>query len=295
VLVSGLVGGVALLLNLHAPLLISKAHKLTATFQYSNQVSSYLMIVFPLYLLFSLDRRKSMALRIMALIAAFLTVGIVIATGSRSGIAGLLVAGGLFFLWQAGKPRTWVTLAIVGVVLLGIIGTVVPWNKLPGAFRRSTSIFAASEGTLTLKELSPSRYYQLIGWQKIVARYPLFGVGVGDFKDHLLQLVPEAKKKHEMHNTYLGVWAEVGAIGFIFFAGFLLAVLRYCKRVLYNIRDVYWREVGGAFAIGLVANLFDQLFHFGLRTRHFWLSIAMVIGVVLISGRSTDKQGVRDA
>ena len=66
-----------------------------------------------------------------------------------------------------------------------------------------------------LQDLSPTRYHQLQAWHTATSEYPLTGLGTAGFYTRFTSLAPAAWKPLEVHNTYLGVWAEIGVPGLI--------------------------------------------------------------------------------
>ncbi len=124
--------------------------------------------------------------------------------------------------------------------------------------------------------MSPTRHYQLQGFEVAAARYPFTGVGVGDFYSRNTALAPGAWSPHEIHNTYLGVWAETGIVGVVGLFLFLLAAIQAGWQVVANARD---RELAGLALALLVSWLVLMAYGvsaFELRTRHLWVVFAFL-------------------
>jgi O-antigen ligase len=145
---------------------------------------------------------------------------------------------------------------------------------LPFSFQRALSI-ASGEGSL--ERLSPTRYYQFLGWEIAAAEYPLLGVGAGDFHSRTTSFVPAAWKSHEIHNTYLGVWAETGILGIALLVALYLGVMQAAWEGLGHARDREMQALHFALlaAIGVLAVY--GLSNFGLRMRHLWAIFGLAI------------------
>lgn len=250
--------------------------KITSLLRGPSQLPSYLISIFPVFLLYAVKKRG--CVRYLNWIVIVLTAVVMLATGSKTGLVVMFGAFALFFLWRMGHVRTWGT--YIGLALFSslVLALVIP--VLPAAVSRSLSILSITSGN-TLSEVSPIRYSFLVGWAKAVSDHPWIGVGVGDFCDYLPRYVPEVLK-HELHNTYLAIWAEEGLLGFLAFMSFLSFILKECTNIVFRLRNRYWRELGGALVIGFVANLIYGLAHFGLRHRHLWLSMAIIISITVL-------------
>ncbi|HET9887212.1 MAG TPA: O-antigen ligase family protein, partial [bacterium] len=207
-----LIGGVAglvLLFTGNFDTALTEGPKLASTFKKSGQLSAYLLpSIAVLWYNFAYlsPTKKSRILRGLVFFVLFVCL---VGTGSRTGLA--LGAATFLFLFGAQGARNFVrrpamhlgAAAIAAVLCVGALHAVS--SVLPFSFQRAFSIVS---GESSLERLSPTRYYQFLGWEIAAAEYPLFGVGAGDFHSRTTSFVPAAWKSHEIHNTYLGVWAE---------------------------------------------------------------------------------------
>ena len=260
--------------------LLTNGPKVTSTFKKSGQLSSYITATIPL-LWFNLRYRSPTArqrtLRRLLLVATLLAL---MATGSRTGFAiGFVVVAVLFggrWVWGVlGRRRLLKLSGLALVVLIVSASPKVGLQSVPYSFQRAVSIAMRSEGA-TLHTLSPTRYYQKVGFEAAAAEYPLTGVGVGDFYSRLTSLAPGAWKSHEVHNTYLGVWAETGIVGALALLLFFLAVPRAAAQIVLHGRDAATSGLGLALALSFVALFLYGLTGFGLRTRHLWATFGLV-------------------
>jgi len=278
VAVVGAVVGVVLLLNgiVHVPL--TEGPKVSSTFKKSGQLSAYLLPSLPI-LWFNLREmsatRRARILRRLLIAATYFAI---VASGSRAGlvIGGVLIVGLFGGSWICGVAnRRGLALASTGGLLLAFATPRLSHalDILPFGFRRAFSIFHASA---TLEQLSPTRYHQYLGWKVAAADYPWLGVGTGNFKNRATSLVPEAWTSHEVHNTYLGIWAETGLFGILALALFYLGVLRAAWQV------VVWGDktmsvLGLSLLIALLTLFLYGTSNFGLRMRHLWSIFGLII------------------
>jgi len=288
--VLGSVAGVALLFagNLETPL--TEGPKLASTFKKSGQLSAYLLPSFPLLWFARRElstSRRARALRGLLIAAAYASL---VATGSRTGLAlGTAILAALF----AGSwLRTLLgrqTLLRLGVAVAAL-AAVVPAagdlaSRLPYSFQRAFSVL---DGVSSLERMSPTRYYQFQGWQVAAAERPWLGVGTGDFKTRATSLVPAAWHAHEVHNTYLGVWAETGIPGIAALAVLYLGILRAAWQVIGR-GDRSIAALGFALLVALGVLYLYGISNFGLRMRHLWC----VFGLVVAAGNVVLREGAR--
>jgi O-antigen ligase len=292
--VAGSAVGLALLFagNFDTPL--TEGPKLASTFKKSGQLSAYLLPSLPIlwfnYRHLSASRRARV-LRGLLIAAAFIAL---LATGSRTGLVlgGALLAG----LFGAGWVRTFLgrrAALRVSVAALCLLAALPPAARmvdaLPFSFHRALSIL---DGGGSLESLSPTRYYQYQGWRVAAAEFPLIGLGTGDFKTRATSLAPAAWYSHEVHNTYLGVWAETGILGIAALAAFYLGVLRAAWQVLVR-GDRTTAELGFALVVALLALFLYGVSNFGLRMRHLWSVFGLVLAAwnIVVAGAKRDAGG----
>jgi O-antigen ligase len=268
----GSVIGIALIFSGNITTSWTEGPKLASTFKKSGQLSAYLLPSIPLlwfnaeYL--SKTKRARVARRCL-FVAVMLAL---LATGSRTGLA--LGGGLILFLWGARWMRRFFTHrpGLKIALLVAVLGTVIPmlvqsFDTMPFAFRRAFSIMS-SDGSL--ESLSPTRYHQFLGWQVAASHYPLLGVGTGDFNSRNTCFVADSWKSHEIHNTYLGVWAETGVFGILSLSMFYLGVLISAYQVLARSEDETFRALGFALVISNLVLFAYGVSNFGLRMRHLW-------------------------
>lgn len=164
-----------------------------------NDLGMYFVMLIPL--VFYMSRRALKVFRpLFYLFVVFLMYGIYL-TNSRGTLLGFLAICGLWLLFRYG----WFKSAVVGVTALPVIYLVL------SRFREIDAEESSAEGRL-------DAWYE--GFQMAISN-PVFGVGFGGFTDH-----------HTLtaHNSYVLVLAELGTVGYMFWALALsLAILMLIK------------------------------------------------------------------
>src|SRR5206468_998971 len=134
----------------------------------------------------------------------------VVGSGSRAGV--VFAALSVWLMLLLTSPRLAAVWTCVAVLFAGsawhLLGKHL--DELPYGIRRSFSY--VQEDTLELDELSIGRADQLRTFYTVFAEHPLVGVGPGGFAAWVPRVVSGGKAQ-EMHNSYLGVLGETGAIG----------------------------------------------------------------------------------
>jgi O-antigen ligase len=183
-----------------------------ATFLGPNQFAGFLVLLLPLALGFLLDARRH----------------------ARAGAA-LALGLGLPALFFTGSLGGWVSLG-AGAAAFGALA-------LTRARRRGTAVAAAAAagGVLVLLVLftpllealasrSHSMRVRRVYWQaaaKVAAEAPVLGVGPDGFRDRYFQAKSDVPQETtRVHNDYLQLLADAGALGLAAFAAFLAIVLR---------------------------------------------------------------------
>src|SRR5207253_1831794 len=135
---------------------------------------------------------------------------------SRAGV--VIAALSVWLMLLLTSPRLAAVWTCVAVLFAGSAWHVLGQHldELPYGIRRSFSY--VQEDTLELDELSIGRADQLQTFYTVFAEHPLVGVGPGGFAAWVPRVVPGGKAQ-EMHNSYLGVLGETGAIGGLIMLG----------------------------------------------------------------------------
>jgi O-antigen ligase len=284
VTLAGGVAGIVLLFTGNFDTALTEGPKLASTFKKSGQLSAYLLPSIPI-LWFNLTQRSATRRARAARVAVFIVLLVcLVGTGSRTGLA--LGAGTCLVLfggrWIRGVVRR-PAFALAGIACAAAI--LVPAGRavsgaLPFSFQRAFSIVS---GESSLERLSPTRYYQFLGWEVAAAEYPALGVGAGDFHSRTTSFVPAAWKSHEIHNTYLGVWAETGIVGIAALTALYLGMFQASWAGLGHARDRELQALHVALLAALGVLVIYGLSNFGLRMRHLWAIFGLAIAAWNVS------------
>jgi hypothetical protein len=169
---------------------------------------------------------------------------IILSTGSRKSTLALLFA---LLCWAVSASftvqgmRAYLTRILTVCILLGILANVMPFvldNSIVG--KRFEQFFDEGQGSMVAAAKAHKRYDMYSESLEIFVKYPLFGVGLDNFKVHSFHKVYS-------HSDYMEPLTNTGLIGFLLyqsFYGFLLfrsfAFLRLVKDVktLYRLKMI---------------------------------------------------------
>jgi O-antigen ligase len=186
------------------------SHRPWATFLGPNQFAGFLALLLPVLLGYTRDSRIRWPGGV-ALGLGILAMGL---TGSLGAWVSLGIGAAAFaaLAWTRERGRRAVVLAggvTAGVVLLLALST----PLLDRVARKSFSIHVRQV------------YWQAA--QKIIARAPLGGVGLDNFREHYFEVKPETPEESvHAHDDYLQIFAETGVFGLLGFAILLALGLR---------------------------------------------------------------------
>jgi len=207
-------------------------------FDNSNDLALHFVTIIPIAFVFGLLKKNPLR-KVVYWGIAFLMIAAVVITFSRGGFLGLIAATLVLArkLGRRNKTATVATLALAVIFFLAVA---------PGAYSgRLASIFdsaadatgSASQRTVVLKRSI---------W--VTLRYPLFGVGLGNFHH-------KSEQELGTHNAYTQVGSEMGIPAMIAYIIFLVHPLRKLRLME---RELFERHESSRFyylSIGLQASL----------------------------------------
>jgi O-antigen ligase len=216
VIASGYIGGRAVLDYARGVNLIEHGRVMGSVggmFKNPNDLALNMVAVLPLAALLTF-RSIAPLKRAAAALCAFLMVGAVVASQSRSGTLGLAAMGlilGLSMLKR--KPGLVFGLALAGVLALPLVPASY-WQRVASITNNDLDQTGSRAARSTLLRESVDAF----------AAHPLTGVGAGNFKVYN----PEDREQawHETHNVILQVASELGIGGLMIFI-FLLGCAAY--------------------------------------------------------------------
>ncbi len=269
--------------------------RITSTFNFPNQLPSYLTTITPLFFFYVTRGKASWACLgcLLLIIGSFI---VMLGTSARSSF-GLIVAMGLIY-WGWHVITDWRNRGRVPVRHLALGGAIIAL-LLAFVFIIRTDTFglytALSKVTAIGRPLTVVRNFDLqqidnvrylmyrVGFQAI-REHPIVGIGIGSFRFYF-ERVPGGYP-NEMHSNLLSLMTETGILGFLAFMTFIIVMLWYGKRVSFDLDDARWRHLGALLTIGFITNFFVYgAFLLGLRGRHLWVSMALIVCLKMLSDR----------
>ncbi len=214
-----------------------------------NDMALHLVTVVPIAIALGLSSRSFVVKTVYWSVSALIVAGITV-TYSRGGFLGL-IAVLTILAWKLGRRNrltVMLGLLVFGVVIIALA---------PGNYGlRLASIFIPSldpTGSLGARQVLLERSIL------VALRYPLFGIGMGNFHHRGLQ-------EQVSHNAYTQVAAEMGLTALVIYLKFLLAPLKRLR----VIEAATFSNKGGShyLAIGLQASLV------GFMVSSFFASVA---------------------
>lgn len=269
----------------------SELEKVQGMMSNVNLYASYLVLVLPFCLAgFFLFRGFW---RWSALLVATGILGSVVLLQSRSSYLGLLVGGSIlgvlvfFRRKELRVPRRWLAWGALGAAAAAALSVAfaAPEGLLRTAAERATSIFALHS--------DPSIAGRLQIWRdtsRMAADHPWLGVGAGNFQVRLLEYFDMDGAVGETvgwvwltpHNDLLGVLAEKGIFGLIFFAAvFLVAAVR-LLRVVWTDRPKEDSLLALFTLMSLLSILTTALFDFPLTRVNHLVYVSLALGVACL-------------
>lgn len=189
----------------------------------SNDFACHLLFCLP-FLYWVVLSSKSFALRVLCLGGIGYGILTIVKTGSRGGLIGLIIVILACFLWSPVMHR----LALLALVPIGCAVSValVPHDTLVRILSFSSSEQQTSAEAL---ESSEQRKYLLRKSIEYTFRFPIFGVGPGDFAAYEgghNQTVGAHGTWQATHNTFTEVSSECGIPALLFYVAGLVSSFR---------------------------------------------------------------------
>lgn len=235
--------------------------------------------------LWYLSRDRRVGTRILVAsscaVGGYLAVWAVFASGSRSSLLGIVAALVLFVVVRpghgvAGMMRRAVALvAIVGALSWALIST----GQLPGTLQeRVDRSLGAGVDREDQAHLVGDREHLVDAGVRAFVDSPFIGTGLDNFRyvttDYNLFATPQLP-----HNLWLQLLVQVGVVGTVAFAVYLLAWWRDVVACFRRIRPAD-QQLLWAVAASLAGILTIFMFAPEMLDRHYWLIVALGLAVV---------------
>lgn len=232
------------------------AGSIKGIFENSNDLAMHMVSMIPIAVALGLGSRNVLK-KLIYLGATGLMVGAVVVTFSRGGFIGL-VAASLLLVRRLGKKNRVATTGAMAFAVIMFLALA------PGAFSNRLGTIFNSSADLTGSSSQRTEVLKRSVW--VALRYPLTGVGIGNFKH-------KSPRNLETHNAYTQVAAEMGLAAMVVYILFLVHPL---KRLRLIENESYSKEEQSRFyylAIGLQGSLvgFMVASFFGAVAYHWYV------------------------
>jgi len=207
-------------------------------FENSNDLALHLVTMVPLAFMLGIENKNPLR-RIVFWGISLLMIAAVIITFSRGGFIGLIVMA-LVLVRKLGRRNK--SLAL-GALVLGVVFFLA---VAPGAYAGRLATIFDSASDLTGSSSQRTEVLKRSIW--VTLRYPLFGVGLGNFHH-------KSAQELGTHNAYTQVSSEMGIAAMVFYIIFLVHPLRKLRMIE---REMFERNENSRFyyfAIGIQASL----------------------------------------
>ena len=217
--------------------------KIGGLFGNSNDLALHLVTMIPIAVTLGLGGRNPIKKLVYFGVTALMVAGIVV-TFSRGGFIGLVAATFVLVRRLGKKNRVATTSALVFAVILFVA-------MAPGAFSSRLSTIFNSAADLSGSSSQRTEVLKRSVW--VALRYPLFGVGIGNFRQ-------KSPRNLETHNAYTQVAAEMGLAAAVIYVMFLVHPLRRMRLVEKESYEHPDRRRFYYLSVGLQASLIGFMF-----------------------------------
>lgn len=230
--------------------------RIKGLFENSNDLAMHLVTMVPIAVGLGLSK-GGLFRKLIYFGAAAIITGAVVVTYSRGGFIGLVAATLLLVRRLGRKNRTLTTAALVFAVIMFLA-------MAPGAYSSRLATVFNSSADLTGSSSQRTEVLKRSIW--VTLRYPLFGVGIGNFPH-------KSPRNLVSHNSYTQVSSEMGIAALVVYILFLIHPL---KRLRLIEKESYEHPDRSKFyylSIGLQASLVGFMFSsfFGSVAYHWYV------------------------
>jgi O-antigen ligase len=219
------------------------AGRIKGLFENSNDLALHLVSMIPIAVGLALGIRGYFR-KLVYFGAAGLMVAAVVVTFSRGGFIGLVAATFVLVRRLGKKNRVATTAALVFAVILFLA-------LAPGAFSSRLSTIFNSAADVTGSSSQRTEVLKRSVW--VALRYPIFGVGIGNFKH-------KSPRNLVTHNSYTQVASELGIPAMVVFIMFLVHPMRRLRLIEKETDTSRDQRVSHYLSIGLQASLVGFMF-----------------------------------
>jgi O-antigen ligase len=252
--------------------------------------SCYLMLIaMPvIYATIGTVRKIKNNIRLILIIAAILSIAVLLITRSRSIIIALPFAV-IPLLFVNKKLRIF---AIIFLLILMVLATILL------IYRGQDQLSAQTKGSI-FDSISTDQRIKI--WKTafhVWLKHPVIGAGGGNYLDEFKQVLKEHPEYNPVivthaHNDYLNQLARKGIIGLLAFIYMLFGIFKYMVVNIKNINDKLLKSLYlglfGAYCVFLVASLFQCFYTDDENLVIFWFVIGLLTAIVKIEKGNAEK------
>lgn len=246
----------------------------------ANDFAVLAVTAMPLALYF-FHSRRSTAARTLAMAALVALIVAFVRTGSRGGFLALLaVAGFILFRYSAIPMRHRVVATALGTVLVMSFASAQYWTQM-------NTILSDADYNRTDESGRTQIWSRAVGY---MMRYPIFGVGPGNFPAAEGLLSPFAERQqlgvgvrwNAAHNSFLQVGTETGVPGLMCFLAIIGAAFGALRRARAQHRAS--RELNQALTASLLGFVVGAFFLSLAYHEMLYTLIALAVGLQKVTG-----------
>ena len=217
--------------------------RIKGLFENSNDLAMHLVSMIPIAVGLGLSGRNPFKKLIYFGVTGLMVAGVVV-TFSRGGFIGLVAATFVLVRRLGKKNRVATTAGLVFAVILFLA-------LAPGAFSGRLSTIFNSSSDLTGSSSQRTEVLKHSFW--VALRYPLTGVGIGNYRF-------KSPRNLETHNAYTQVAAEMGIGAMVIYLMFLIHPIRRMRLIEKESYDQPERRRFYYLSVGLQASIIGFMF-----------------------------------
>ena len=234
------------------------AGKMTASFQFSNNLGCYLTTALPIPISFIIQGTTNKKVKVCLIALSILLLACLLFTRARGAWLGFIV--GLFFVCLfSGKKALFTAVAFLIILVL----------FSPAIIKNQFKSFATLSGDTSTED-------RIVIWEtggRMFKDRPFLGHGLGTFMNVFSRYKPENYSwVVYAHNCYLQIIAEMGIVGLLIFLWFAFVLIKDAIFKLIKCRDKFLK----AFLTGLIGGVLAYLVHSFFDTNLYSLPLAVL-------------------
>ncbi len=232
--------------------------KVTATFQFPNDLAGYLVTILPLSISLIIQKVTNRRLRLPLIVLSIILIRCLLLTQTRGAWLGFIL--GLFFVCLFNGKKAFL-LGVLFLIILALFSPLVIKNQIKSFATLSTDV---------------STNDRMIIWGtawRMFMDKPFFGHGLGTFMSVFGRYrPPDYGEIVYAHNCYLQMAAEIGIFGLSIFLWFIVALFKSTILKLIKSDDKFLK----AALIGLIGGILAYLVHSFVDTNLYSLPLAVL-------------------